>query len=60
MSDRSPKTVWLASKLKQYGLDEQIYLSYLEIVLEGEDICEKINTLELILGEVVVSLMKIT
>lgn len=60
MTDKSSKTVWLSSKLKQFSLDEEIYLNYIESVLDGEeDRCEKINALEAILGEVLVSLMKI-
>lgn len=58
MTDKSSKTVWLSSKLKQFSLDEEIYLNYIESVLDGEeDRCEKINALEAILGEVLVSKM---
>jgi len=57
-SARSPKTAWLSSKLKQFALDEEIYLNYIESVLDGEeDQCEKISALEEILGEVLVSIL---
>ncbi|XP_025412040.1 coiled-coil domain-containing protein 43 [Sipha flava] len=53
MSASAPKTAWLSSKLKQFALDEEIYLNYIESVLDGEeDRCEKISALEAILGEV--------
>jgi len=55
MSEQSSKTAWLSSKLKQFALDEEIYLNYIESVLDGEDQCEKISVLEAILGEVLVS-----
>lgn len=58
MSASAPKTAWLSSKLKQFALDEEIYLNYIESVLDGEeDRCEKISALEAILGEVLVSVM---
>ncbi|XP_060837737.1 coiled-coil domain-containing protein 43 [Rhopalosiphum padi] len=53
MSAQCTKTAWLSSKLKQFALDEEIYLNYIESVLDGEeDRCEKISALEAILGEV--------
>lgn len=56
MSAQCTKTAWLSSKLKQFALDEEIYLNYIESVLDGEeDRCEKISALEAILGEVLVS-----
>lgn len=58
MSAQCTKTAWLSSKLKQFALDEEIYLNYIESVLDGEeDRCEKISALEAILGEVLVSFM---
>lgn len=57
MSAQCTKTAWLSSKLKQFALDEEIYLNYIESVLDGEeDRCEKISALEAILGEVLVSI----
>ncbi|XP_050442131.1 coiled-coil domain-containing protein 43 [Adelges cooleyi] len=51
--EKSAKTAWLCSKLKQFALDEDIYLNYIEGVLEGEEEqSEKISALETILGEV--------
>ncbi|XP_022164174.1 coiled-coil domain-containing protein 43 [Myzus persicae] len=53
MTAQCTKTAWLSSKLKQFALDEEIYLNYIESVLDGEeDRCEKISALEAILGEV--------
>jgi len=58
-SARSLKTAWLSSKLKQFALDEEIYLNYIESVLDGEeDQCEKVSALEEILGEVLVSVLR--
>lgn len=57
MSIESSKTLWLSSKLKQFALDEEIYLNYIEGVLVGEEErSEKISALEAILGEVLVSI----
>ncbi|XP_050520651.1 coiled-coil domain-containing protein 43 isoform X2 [Daktulosphaira vitifoliae] len=51
--EKSAKTAWLSSKLKQFALDEDIYLNYIESVLEGEEEqSEKIIALESILAEV--------
>lgn len=56
MSSRASKTAWLSLKLKQFALDEDVYLNYIESVLDGEeDRCEKIGALEAILGDVLVS-----
>lgn len=61
MSAKSSKTAWLSSKLKQFALDEEIYLNYIESVLDGEEErSEKISALEAILGEILVSIIKIT
>lgn len=61
MTSQASKTAWLLLKLKQFALDEEIYLNYIESVLNGEeDRNEKISALEAILGEVLVSVMKIT
>lgn len=51
-------TAWLRSKLKQFELDEDIYLNYIESVVAGEeDRCEKIGALEAILSDVLVSIL---
>lgn len=55
MSAQSSKTAWLSAKLKQFSLDEEIYLNYIESVVDGEeDRSEKISALEAILEDVLV------
>jgi len=55
MSAQFSKTAWLSAKLKQLSLDEEIYLNYIESVVDGEeDRSEKISALEAILGDVLV------